>query len=99
MLRRIIDIVLIFTLLFQLLPANKAGRSLLFDLSDDDYADTCACKTPLRQVEEDYKYVDAHNGWIHPPCKDITILLYHFTEDIPVSHTEAILTPPPDLLG
>ncbi|MBE7171431.1 MAG: hypothetical protein INR73_12620 [Williamsia sp.] len=85
--------------MFQLLPANKAGRSLLFDLSDDDYADTCACKTQLRQVEEDYKYLDVTHSWVHVPCRAVTVALHHFTEDIPVPHTESIPTPPPDLLG
>ena len=85
--------------MFQLLPANKAGRSLLFDLSDDDYTDTCACKTQLRQVEEDYKYVDASHGWIQVPCKDIIVFLHHFPENIPVVHAEAIPTPPPDLFS
>ena len=83
--------------MFQLLPANKAGRSLFFDLSDDDYADTCACKTQVRQIEEDYKYVDAHHSWIHVPCKDILPSLFHFSENIPVPHAQTILTPPPDL--
>ena len=99
MLRRIIDIVLIFTLAFQLLPANKAGRSLLFDLSDDDYADTCTSKTPLRQIEEDYKWVDANHSWIQVPCRDVAISLYHFSEMIPVPHAETIHTPPPDFQG
>ncbi len=96
MLKRLIDIILILTLIFQLLPANKVGRSLLFDLSDDDYSDSCTCKTQFPQIEEEFKYVDAHYTLVSVPCKDIAVALYHFSETLPVLHAEAIPTPPPN---
>ena len=84
--------------MFQLLPANKAGRSFLFDLSDDDYADSC-CKTQVRQIEEDCKWVDANHSWINVPCKDVAVSPCHFSESIPVPRAETIHTPPPDLVS
>lgn len=97
MLKRVIDIILIFTLIFQLLPANKAGRSLLFDLSDDDCSDAPACKAKLTQTEEDYKDIHPYHSWVNLPCKNVAVSLFHFAENLPVIHARAIPTPPPDL--
>lgn len=99
MLRRLIDIILILTLIFQLLPANKAGRSFLFDLSDDDYSDSCTCKAQFPQLEEESKWVDAHYNLVNVPCKDVQVSLFHFSENLPVPHAEAITTPPPDAVA
>ena len=97
--KRIIDIILIFTLALQLLPANTAGRLLLFDLSDDDYADSCTCKAQLRVIEEDSKYVHTYHSLVNVPCQDITISLFHFSVTLPAPRALAIPTPPPDLLS
>ena len=83
--------------MFQLLPANKAGRSYLFDLADDECTDAPACKAKLPQTEEDYKDIHAYHSWVSIPCKNVTVSSFHFTENLPVTHPQAIPTPPPDL--
>ena len=98
MIKRLIDIILIFTLIFQLLPANRAGRSLLFDLSDDDCSDAPACKAKLSQIEEEYKDIHSYYSLVNVPVKNVTVSSFHFSENLPVTHPQAIPTPPPDFL-
>ena len=81
---------------FQLLPSGKAGRSILFDLSDDD-ADAAACKVQLLQMEEEYKDVHHYHSWVSLPCGNPPVSLFHFSENLPEPHPLAIPTPPPDL--
>ena len=96
LLKILIDIILILTLIFQLLPANKAGRSLLFDLTDDECADATCCKAKIPQIEEDYKDIHAYYSMVDIPCKSLNVSLFHFSENLPVTHPPAIPTPPPD---
>ena len=96
--KRIIHLILIFTLSLQLLPTNQAGRFFIPDLADNEQTDLAgSTSNQLRQfVEEEYKDIHIEHGGIILHFVHIINERLHFTVSLPTPHPGAIPTPPPN---
>ena len=96
--KKIIHLILIFTLLIQLFPTNQAGKFFLLDLPDDEFADMAGSSAnQLRQfVEEEHKDLHIEHNWIVVPFINLNNSRYHFSVSLPDPHPGAIPTPPPN---
>ncbi len=96
--KKIIHLILIFTLSIQLFPTNQAGRFFLRDLPDDEHTDMSGYSSNLlRQfVEEDHKEIHIEQNWVVVPFIHIVNTRFHFSISLPDPHPCAIHTPPPN---
>ena len=96
--KKIIYLILIFTLSIQLFPTNQAGRFFLLDLPDNDFTEMAGSSVnQLRQfVEEEHKDIHIEHNWIAVPFIHINNTRFHFSVSLPDPHPGAIPTPPPN---
>ncbi len=98
LLRRIVHIVLIFTLAIQLFPSNQAGRFFISGCPEDENTDFGASKS-LRQLIEEEKEIHTMNDWITLHFVRLNTAVFHFSEKLPLPHAGAVHTPPPNGLA
>lgn len=98
LIKRIIHFLLIFTLVIQLFPTNRAGRFLMLDLPEDEYGDMVGSKTMRQLAEEEHKEIHIEHEWITIPFIHINNAIFHFSESLPTPHPGAIPTPPPNFI-
>lgn len=98
--KKIIYLVLIFTLLIQLFPTSQSGRFFLVDLPDDDYTETSgSTANQLRQLqEEEHKEIHIEHNWVVIPFVTINSSRFHYSVSLPKPHAGAIPTPPPNYI-
>ena len=96
--KKIIHLILIFTLSLQLFPTNQAGRFFMPDLSDNEQTDLPgAAAKQLRQfVEEEHKDIHIEHNWVVVPFIHIRNVRLHFSVSLPTPQPGAIPTPPPN---
>lgn len=98
LIKRIIHFILIFTLVLQLFPTNRAGRFLMLDLPEDEYGDVLGSKSMRQLVEEEHKEIHIGHEWIIIPVTFVNKAIFHFAESLPTPHPGAIPTPPPNMI-
>jgi hypothetical protein len=96
--KKIVHLILIFTLSIQLFPTNQAGRFFMLDSPDDDQIGLAGLSVnQLRQfVEEEHKDIHIEHNWVIVPFIHITNTRFHFSVLLPNPHPGAIHTPPPN---
>ena len=101
MLKKFLDIILIFTLALQLFPSNQAGKFYMFATNDEECTDVNTSNTAqLRTLdEEQHKEIHIESTILTVPfilCKNANL---HFAEMLPPLNPGVIHTPPPDHLS
>ena len=96
--KKIIHLILIFTLSIQLFPTNQAGKFFMLDLPDDENSEMAGtAANQLRQfVEEEHKDIHVEHNWLVIHFTHINNSRFHFSVSLPEPHPGAIPTPPPN---
>src|SRR3954470_24393252 len=100
-LRKVLDIILIFTLPVQLFPTTQSGRLLIFEVDDEECMNASDNSNhQLRTIdEEQHKDLHIEHAFVLRPIISVRNKNYHFTEMIPPPHYTSILSPPPNFIA
>ena len=98
LIRKVLDIVLIFTLALQMFPTTLSGRFLLLDIAEEETIELSEPgNNPLKQLDEHpHKEIHLEMLALQLPVRNCSNDIFHFDERLPEPHPGSIPTPPPN---
>jgi hypothetical protein len=95
---KLLNIILIFTLILQLFPTTTSGKFFMFGQTKEECMDISgAANGQLKQLnEEQHKEIHLESHGLILTLLNLTVHIFHFSEMLPILHYGSIPTPPPN---